>query len=291
MFRGNNKNLKAEIENNQTIEKKNNQRSSVKKIIDWAQKLQFDTSYINQGQDELCVAASFCLVVYWMSILYNVGNKSQEIYKSLDYSPCWNKAYLSQRMHEAADSGRCKCDFEKNTCENCGSTITAALSVLQNQGYLSKNNKLRYTLQNENEIVTVPINVNDLMQFLDQGPVVCNMYIRKSQSKFLDSPPNDSYVFGNDKIQSYGNQGVYDSCFEFPKTEMDESREKFGHCVVIVGYRVETTNDNEKIKFRVRNSFGKFWGHFGDFYLTQDHIHPQTIHQLVFVSPSCISIQ
>ena len=272
-----------------------NQRS-VKKIIDWSKKLQLDTSYINQGQEELCVAASFCLVLYWMCLLYNIQNMGNEISMSLDCSPCWENAYLEQRIHESQNSGRCKCDFTKNpvSCDNCGSTIPAACSVLQHQGFMSKNKKYRYTLdKNSDPLTTISIDPETLMQYLDQGPVICNMYIRKSQSKFLDSPSKDSYVFGNDKVKSYQGKdkeedGVYDSVFAFPRTDMQEPREKFGHCVVIVGYNFNKTSGD--IKFRVRNSFGRFWGHFGDFYLTKDHIHSQTIHQLVFIHPSQISI-
>lgn len=211
----------------------------------------------------------------------------------LNDSPCWEDAYLRQRMYEAQETGRCKCDFNKNKCDNCGSTISAALSVLQDPslGFVSRNKKLKYFISEQTaKTDTLIISVNHLKQALEKGPVICNMYIRKSQARFLDKPSNDSYMYGNDRIKKYGNDGVYDSAFEFPATNMDEPREKFGHCVVIVGFKDEGEHE-KRTKFRVRNSFGRFWGHFGDFYLTDQHIHPETVHQLLFIPPECIQLK
>jgi hypothetical protein len=178
---------------------------------------------------------------------------------------------------------------DTQTCDNCGSTISAAIQVLLKNGFVSKNKNVLYRLVKE-PVTDIPIQKDQLLRYLNQGPVICNMYIRKSQASFLDKPPSDSALFGktydddnddeNIETNFYGNDGA----FAFPPTVQSESKEKFGHCVVIVGC------NRQKTKFRVRNSFGRHWGFNGDFFLTEHHVNPSTIHQLVFIPFHCISI-
>ncbi len=199
--------------------------------------------------------------------------------------PCWKRAYTLLQQYECRTSGRCKCgpNCDSDICTNCGSMPSVAISVLQENGFPSLCGRYIYKLTREP--TPIYINPESLMNAIDtHGPIICNMYIRKSQTQFLDRGPSD--VHSLQKGFSAIQEGVYSDMFSFPDSKNSESRENIGHCVTIIGYKKYPAS----VKFRVRNSFGSNWGYQGDFNLKDSHITPQTIHILLAIPHDSISL-
>jgi len=163
---------------------------------------------------------------------------------------------------------------------------SVASSVLKEIGFPSICGQ--YLFKITREPIEIQINPESLVKAIDMyGPIICNLYIRKSQTQFLDRGPEINtqdpfFITHNMK------DGVYNDIYSFPESKSSETRENIGHCVTIVGYG--TVSGSGSRRFQVRNSFGESWGYKGDFNLLESHITPQTVHILLAIPFDSISV-